>query len=408
MKNSDLIEKSRAHLQHLCLGIDNRRVGSEGNRQATRYFTDQVRPWGWEIESNPFEAMDWQSEGADLLCGAEGFACQASPYSLGCDENAVLTAAGTLQELEGVDAAGKILLLHGDLAGEQIMPKNFVFYNPEEHQKIISLLEASGALALVCATSYNPQTAGGIYPFPLFEDGDFNIPSVFMTQEEGQRLQSCLGRRVRLTSRARRIPSQGDQVTAAKGPVNTPRLIITAHIDAKTGSPGAIDNATGVTVLLLLAELLMEATPNTRIELVPFNGEDYYAVPGQMLWLKQNRERMHTLALNINIDGAGYHQGSSCFSFFNLPPDLQDQFAAILARHPSICEGPQWVQGDHSIFVQSGIPAVAVSSCWFLEHMDDQRITHTPADNPDIVNPAAPVEIALALADFIQGFRLQP
>lgn len=395
MKNSDLIEKSRVHLQHLCRDIDNRR--------ATRYFIDQVRPWGWEIESTPFEAMDWLSEGAELVCGAEAFTCQSSPYSLGCDLSAILTAAGTRRELERVDATGKILLLHGELAGEQIMPKNFVFYNPEAHQKIVSLLEASRALALVCATTHNPRVAGGIYPFPLFEDGDFNIPSVFMTREEGQRLMSCLGRSVQLTSRARRIPSLGDQVVASKGPADAPRLIISAHIDAKTGSPGAIDNATGVTILLLLAELLMDAAPTTRIELVPFNGEDYYAVPGQMLWLKQNEDRMNTLTLNINIDGAGYHQGGSCFSFFNLPPDLQKQFSAVLARHPTISEGPQWVQGDHSIFVQSGIPAVAVSSRWFLEHMDDQLITHTPADNLGIVAPATLVEIALALTDFIRS-----
>ncbi|MBK9392004.1 MAG: M28 family peptidase [Bacteroidetes bacterium] len=32
-------------------------------------------------------------------------------------------------------------------------------------------------------------------------------------------------------------------------------MVVTAHIDAKKGTPGAIDNATGVIVLLLLSEL---------------------------------------------------------------------------------------------------------------------------------------------------------
>ena len=37
-------------------------------------------------------------------------------------------------------------------------------------------------------TDRNPELVGALYPFPLFEDGDFDIPSVFMTGDEGLRL----------------------------------------------------------------------------------------------------------------------------------------------------------------------------------------------------------------------------
>lgn len=34
---------------------------------------------------------------------------------------------------------------------------------------------------------------GALYPFPLFEDGDFDIPSVYMTDVEGERLAAYAG-----------------------------------------------------------------------------------------------------------------------------------------------------------------------------------------------------------------------
>lgn len=87
--------------------------------------------------------------------------------------------------------------------------------------------------------------------------------------------------------------------------------MITAHIDTKIGTPGAIDNGTGVTVLLLLAELLKDHSFNYLIELVVLNGEDYYSAPGQIRYIEQNEGRFSDILLNINIDGAGYKEGIS-------------------------------------------------------------------------------------------------
>lgn len=402
MQKSDWIRKSEEYLSKLCLEFGNRAVGSEGNQRAAAFFSRQLERLGWERSSTRFQAMDWREKGAELACGSIRFEVFPSPYSLGCDLKGKLTAAGTMTELEKLDAAGKVVLLFGDLAREQIMPKNFVFYHPEEHRRIVFLLEQSGALALVCATTHNPLTAGGVYPFPLFEDGDFDIPSVFMTDGQGKRLLRYLGRDVHLESRACRIPSFGENIVGRKGPAEGKRIAVTAHIDAKKGTPGAIDNATGVIVLLLLAEMLGDYKGRDLLELVAFNGEDYYAVPGQMAYLEQNRGRFGSIRLNINIDGAGYREGGSCFSLFNLPGEIESHVRLVMKRHPVMSEGAQWVQGDHSIFVQQGSPAVAVTSRWFLEHMVDQKVTHTPADHPDIVSCSTLADTARAVAELIR------
>jgi aminopeptidase YwaD len=213
---------------------------------------------------------------------------------------------------------------------------------------------------------------------------------------------------VRLKSVSRRIPGKGWNVVARKGDPAAGRIVVTAHIDAKKGTPGAIDNATGVVVLLLLAELLVDYGGCPLVEMVAFNGEDYYAVPGQMLYLQQNQERFEEIRLNINIDGAGFHEGKTAISYYALPEEIETAANAVVNRYAGIVQGEPWYQGDHSIFVQAGRAAVAVTSEWFSKNIDNQGITHTPKDNLTIVDCAKLVEAAQALQGLIRalGVRL--
>lgn len=396
MTHEDLLDKSNTYMEILT-SLPGRSVGSEGNRQATRFFEKTIAPQGWKTVRSEFQAMDWSEGGATLRAGTEKFNVRVSPYSLGCTIAARLVSASSIAELEKTDAKGAVILLHGGIAKEPLMPKNFVFYNPEEHQEIISLLEKSGAQAIVCATGKNAAMAGGVYPFPMIEDGDFNIPSVYMTEEEGAKLLPFTGKQVNLTAIAERKPSTGYNVIAKKGDDPSRRIVITAHIDAKKGTPGALDNATGVTVLLLLAELLKDYDGNAQLEIVALNGEDYYAVPGQMKYLQENQDKFENILLNINIDGAGYKEGPSAFSFFGLPAEMKKITGEIISQHPGITEGIPWPQGDHSLFVQSGRPAIAVTSKWFLDNMGAQQITHTPKDNLHIVDVDKLADVAEAI-----------
>jgi aminopeptidase YwaD len=400
--NGNLYKKSLYYLDVLCNRIEERSVGSEGNREATRFLVDEFQKAGWKTSAAEFEAIDWNDGGASLESGGKAFEVFTGPYSLPFRGSAELLAASTIGELECSGMEGKIILLHGEIAREQLMPKNFVFYNPEEHQKIIALLEKGKPAAVIGATGRNSALAGGVYPFPLIEDGDFDIPSVFMTEEEGMRLLSLTGNIVTITSLSERIPGRGYNIIAVKGPDDADRIVITAHIDAKKGTPGAIDNATGVVTLLLLAELLRDYDGPRQVELVAFNGEDYYAVPGQMNYISSNQDRFSNMILDINIDGAGYHEGLSAFSEFNLPEELSRKLKQTIDRYPGITTGPQWPQGDHSIFVQFGVPAVAVTSKWFIDNMERQDVTHTPKDRPEITDCRKIVEISHALNDFVR------
>lgn len=435
--------QSLYYLDVLCNRIPGRSVGSEGNREATRFFEQELSGMGWHTSKTEFDAMDWRDGGAHLACNGVSFEAFVGPYSLPFSGTRQLVAVSDTATLEKADLKDKIVLLHGEIAREQLMPKNFVFYNPDEHRKIIALLEKGKPSAVISATGRNSALAGGVYPFPLIEDGDFDIPSVFMTEEEGVRLLVHSGGTVTLESVSERIPGRGYNVIGLKGreqefvqapcdagsagehlpstgvtteatpgdprqPDNADarlspdRIIVTAHIDAKKGTSGAIDNATGVIVLLLLADLLRDYAGWRKIELVALNGEDYYAVPGQMNYIMANQGRFSEMLLNINTDGAGYREGLTAFSAFDLPEGLYNKVTEVIARYPGITEGAKWPQGDHSIFVQYGVPALAVSSKWLIDNMDSQDITHTPKDNPGITDCRKLVEIAFALNDLIR------
>ncbi len=405
MEQTYLLNQSKQHVDYLCNVIQERRVGGEGNRKATTYLKNLVHQQGWQVEETELDVMDWQSNGATLTCEDLFFDVESSPYSLGCEIEGELIAVNSLEMLKKTEIKGKIIFLYGEIAAEQISPKNFVFYNPDHHQELIAILENGDPIALVCVTERNSAIAGGVYPFPLFEDGDFDIPSVFMKDTEGEKLLPYNHKMVKLMSKATRIPSTAFNVVARKGELSAPKIVISAHIDAKIGTPGAIDNATGVSVLLLLSELLKEYKGKYLLELVAFNGEDYYSVPGQMKYIEQHEGNFDKVLLNINIDGAGYKSGISAFSPFDLPQEIQMIFNHVIQEHKNIELGEPWVQGDHSIFVQFGRPAIAVTSSWFIENMECQDITHTPKDNLGIVNFERLPEIAIAITDLVNLIR---
>lgn len=399
-----LTAQAQTYLQSLCVDISNRRVGSAGNRAATDFFQQQLEQFGFATATQPFACMDWQEEGVDLRAGNVTFATHPAPYSLGCDVTAPLRVVTTVEELEAAELAGSVLLLAGEIAQHQLMPKNFPFFRPEEHQRIFRGLEAKQPAAIVAATTVDPDTAGSISPFPLIEDGDFDIPSVYMTTAEGAALAGYGGQPVTLVSRARRIPATGWNVVGQRGDTTRPHLVCFAHIDAKIGTPGALDNAAGVIVLLLLAELLGQEgrgalADSLGVELVAINGEDYYAAPGEQTYLAQHGDKLDHVAFGINVDGVGYRRGRAAYSLYGCSDALAATIAQVMAQHPELVQGEPWFQSDHFLFIMHERPALALTS----EELGDlmSGITHTPADHPGQVDPAKLAAAALALADLI-------
>ena len=400
MSNDELQQKAGTYLQEFCERIASRSVGSRGNRDATSFFAERMRSFGFSVECPGFDCMAWTHQGADLAVGGKPVDVQVSPYSAGGWFEAPLVVVSSLDELNAAEVIGCILLLQGDLAREPLMPKNFTFYNPESHQRIIQALEEKKPAAIITATPTSPEMAGAVHPLPLFEDGDFNIPSVYLTEEAGSELAKYNGKKVQLDIRAQRMPSQGCNVVACKGMDSRQRVVCFAHIDSKPGTPGALDNASGVTILLLLAELLEDYDGHLTIELVALNGEDYYSNPGEALYLKDSKEHFDRILLGINLDGVGYLKGNTSFSLYSVPDELDRTVRESFLSYSGIVEGEPWVQGDHMLFVINRRPALALTSSEVMELMND--VIHTAQDVPDVVDTGKLVEAARALNSLLR------
>ena len=253
MVPSQLAEKAERYLERLCVEIPSRRVGSEGNRAATDFFAATAAPFGFRTECPEFACIDWEQGGAHLTASGESFDTAPSPYALGCDVSAPLAIVTSADELEAVEIAG-------DRAGARrprqraVDAEELPFLQPGRTQAHYPTSWRQKPGAIVAATSRNPELAGAVYPFPLIEDGDFDIPSVYMTEQEGNRLPSPLVRRSP-SNRAWRTPATGCNVMARQAVGAAPDCVVRAHRQ-QASTPGAIDNATGVVVLLLLAEIL--------------------------------------------------------------------------------------------------------------------------------------------------------
>jgi aminopeptidase YwaD len=396
----ELVDKAATYLHTLCGVQPNRRTGSPGNREATAYFASILEPWGYLIDTTGFDSVDYASHGASLAADDSAFDVQVSPYSLSCDVRAEVVVVTREEELAETECKDQILLMKGEICAEQLMPKNFRFYNPDHHKRIVALLEAKAPVGIVTATKRNAELVGALYPFPLLNDGDFDIPSVYCTDSVGEGIASKAGKIFRLSIDSQRLPATACNVIARKNSEAREKVVVTAHIDAYEDSPGALDDGAGIVVLMLLAERLADYRGALGIEIVAFNGEDHYSAGGEMDYLRRYGQDLGSVVVNVNVDDIGYKEGKSVYSFYECPADIQQKAAAAFGAYGGLMAGEPWYQGDHMVFVQSGRPAIAFTADRMAELM--ATVTHTERDVPDLVDLAKVVEVSLALEDFIR------
>ena len=79
-----------------------------------------------------------------------------------------------------------------------------------------------------------------------------------------------------------------------------------------------------------------------------------------------------------------------------------DKKAGSVFRHfDGLVHGAPWFNGDHMVFVQNRVPAVAFRS----EHMSElmRTVTHTSLDTPHIIDCHKLVELAVSLTGLIRS-----
>lgn len=390
------------HLHKLSVAIGCRPIGSPANQAAADYIRDAFRGLDLAIEEQPYPCTGWDCQGAWLSIGSEplrlrsgqALPVEANAFSPACDVTAAAVPASTLDELAAADLTGKIALLHGELVQEPLAAKSW-FLRGERDDAIIGLLESKRPAALLAPPPPTPQYE------QFTADWELELPAATAPLATIERLLAQPGPlHLRLDcakypATARNIVARQPGVRMADAPAK--KVALMAHFDTRVNTPGALDNAGGVAVLLALAEALRQTALPFDLEFIAFDGEEYLPLGDDEYVRRAGEASFADIALAINMDGAGYVGGQNTVAAFNLSPELAGRVEAIVARYPAVQWVEPWPQSNHSTFAFRGVPALAFSSAGAF------NLAHFPEDTVDKVSVEKLAQVVEAVREIVMG-----
>lgn len=351
-----------------------RPVGTQGNNHVLNLLRNAFSQLNFIVAELPFECTVWQSGKSYIEQCSEKAAIFPGPFSNELTGIYPLQCVSSLDELTKIKNCNGVLFFRNELTQAAIMPKNFPFYFPDEDKLMYDIIEAVNPKGIIAISGQDPVS--GLNPFPIFEDANLEIPNAY-TLTLGNITEA---HEIAITLNSHRHTVQSRQQIFRNEFMSKDIIVITAHMDSKYGTKGAVDNASGLYTLYETAKLINAHCYKHSIEIVPFNGEDSPEVSGQLAYLKYLEENNIKIKFAINIDGVGYTGMDNLFSFYNFDDTMK---AKIIATN-SITEGDQWYSGDHSIFAFQEIPCIAVTSANTSGNMT--KIIHTQSDTPELVD----------------------
>ena len=378
-------------LRHLCVEIGSRPSGSAENQAAASYIHQAFASAGYAVEDQTYAVPAWQHEQTRLELNGQPVSACANAFSPACDVCAPLVPACTLAELETADLTGKIGLLYGDLTKSPLAPKAW-FLKSERDIRMVQLLEQKVPAALITVQAVIAGDLVGV-----IEDAEFNIPSVTVPADVGVALLRA-NSAVRLQIKSRMAQGQACNVVARKPGESPFRIVLCAHFDTKFNTPGACDNATGVAMLLALAQSLGQRKHHYCLEFIAFNNEEYLPI-GDDEYMRRNGPSLDDVVMAINMDGVGQLMGSTSIAIYTASAAFQAHAEELTRRYPGIVWVDPWPESNHSTYSWRGVPCLAFSTT------AGEPIHHTKADTMERVNLAKLDETLSLVSDIVASLQ---
>lgn len=363
----------KKHLEHLCVTIGARPVGSQANQDAANYIYQVFEKCGLEVEQQVFPCPRWEDKETLLMLGGTRLRAVANTFSPSCDLTRLPVMLGTIAELEAADLDDRIGVMYGELTKDHGLASRKGVYFPEHMQTIIRLLEEKHPAALITISPKADCVER------LIRDWDISIPSATVPTEVGLSMLRQPNQPLHLTITSHRSPGHFANVIARKPGGRQARIVLLAHFDTMSDTPGAFDNGSGVAILLSLAELLSHKHCAIGLEWIAINGEEIGGVGDAVYFEQRAGELSHILSV-INIDGAGQHTGANAITVMGASPAFENQIRRIHAQYPGIAWISPWYESDHSAFLFRGVPCIPLSSTGGAD------ILHCPTDTVEWVS----------------------
>lgn len=266
----DLEHELQQHVQRLAVEIGVRPAGSAANHAALAYIHGVFTASGLEVEQQDYACPAWTCDSTRLMRAGVALEAVANAFSPPCDVTAPVVTACTVAELDAADITGKLVLLYGDLTHAPLSPKSW-FLKSDRDAHILTRLETAAPAALLTV-----QAAPGSH-VRLIEDAELALPSATLPAEVGLALLRDLPEHLHLEIHSRCEPGRAANLVARKPGRNGARygkLVLCAHLDTKVDTPGAMDNASGVAVLLALARQCSGQELPFDVEWIAFNSSN--------------------------------------------------------------------------------------------------------------------------------------
>ena len=134
---------------------------------------------------------------------------------------------------------------------------------------------------------------------------------------------------------------------------------------------------------MAIAEKLKDWHGKSALEFVIMNGEDNYAMPGEMVVSENLVAESNTYKIVVNLDGIGMRGSKIAYSDSELPDDFKEASEKTFSQEEEFVTVDPWPMGDHMVYVAMGVPAIALTSAEVFAQMDS---LHGDADNADVVD----------------------
>lgn len=187
---------------------------------------------------------------------------------------------------------------------------------------------------------------------------------------------------------------EGVNVVATKAGHSDRFLIVSAHYDTVPGSPGADDDASGITSNLAVASVLAKCDLGVGVRFVAFDQEEV-GLKGSKAYAKKIVEDGDAgkLVGVVQVEMTAYDSdGDGSFNIIDCDDPSNGPLVNALSDAVRDNEMKLNViracteRSDHSSFWQIGRPAIAMSELFFGHHTDPTPCYHQSCDTVDHLN----------------------
>ncbi|MCY3602993.1 MAG: M28 family peptidase [Chloroflexi bacterium] len=353
------LENAMEHVRVLSVGIGPRVSGSQEARETVAYIAEAFRSYGYAVEVTEF-TYETRFRQATVTVGGETI----EGIALNGEATSARSAEG-----RAVDGG-----LTGNDSFSGAIPIGSRNTSRPQDSMMYMAAARNGAAGLVIV-NHEPWRLAG-FPIPARDA----IPVVLVAHTEADRFSRAIAEGAPISIEIGPARPVAMNVIARPGEDARCDILAGGHHDTVSASPGAVDNASGVAIILELARAFAADGLDEGLCFVTFGAEES-GLFGSRALARSLAEKGELPEVMVNFDVTARGDAIEVIG----TRALVERTVALLEREgfPAYASAlPEGYGSDHSSFADVGVPVLFFSD-------GDVSLIHTPADVIDLVEPDA-------------------